>query len=151
MSNTQSLDLISDLTYILEQTYSTLGTQFSFANNHMSLYEVFSSPGFLSVFLYDKQNLIDKFCKEEIDPSVFANINFNWLDSSQGQGTLLCVYLTASHNITHAQDYKKLLTFITTLMVTDDHLNPLTPEFQLDHYYKDFFDTVNSKDYRQQL
>lgn len=136
-------NLISDLSEILENVYSTLDVNFIFGGENIYLDEVFQYWGLLGIFLHDKQSYINTFCERELPEGSFVNIVFNWLDPAKNTDSLLALKIGAEHNLSNEQYYRKFLMFLTTLIVTDSALPKVASEFKLDNYYEKFFTAVN--------
>ena len=137
-------NLISDLSEVLENVYSTLNVNFIFSGENIYLDEVFQYWGLLGIFLHDKQSYINTFCERELPEGSFVNIIFNWIEPSKNTDSLLALKVGAEHNLNNADSYTKFLKFLTTLIVTDPALPQVSSEFKLDNYYDKFFAAVNS-------
>lgn len=137
-------NLISDLSEVLENVYSTLNVNFTLDGQHVELKEVFQYWGLLPIFLHDKQSYIHTFCENELPKGAFANIIFNWIGRDKNSDTLLSIKVSVEHNLINTEGYTKFLKFLTTLIVTDSALSNMTSDFALDNYYDKFYAAVNN-------
>lgn len=128
MKISQKYSLVNDLEESLNTIFENTEQTFYFSNEQISTNDVFQNQMFLPLFLFDKQSLIYRFCKEQLGHDYFVQVILQ-----QNPEAFFSYLIHIEHNLKSYEQYKYVLKFLISLVMADPCITQ--DKVQLSHKY----------------